>query len=61
MKSRLILRFNKKIKLLSPRWTLVSHNCKKLGMAVSCMQDTFARARPSARATIGYIVYKIPM
>ena len=29
-----------------------------------CMQDTFARAthsaaRPSARATIGYLVYKV--
>ena len=31
-------------------------------MAIYCMQDTFARAlgqcRPSARATIGYLVYK---
>ena len=30
---------------------------------VCCMQDTFARAthsaRPSARATIGYLVYKV--
>ena len=27
----------------------------------SCMQDTFARVRtrPSARATIGYLVYKL--
>ena len=28
---------------------------------IACMQDSFARARtrPSARATIGYLVYKL--
>ena len=26
---------------------------------LACMQDTFAPARPSARATIGYLVYKV--
>ena len=29
-----------------------------INMKKCCMQDTFARATPSARATIGYLVYK---
>ena len=34
---------------------------QKLSSILICMQDSFARARtrPSARATIGYLVYKI--
>ena len=39
-----------------PRKSIFEYKC------LACMQDTFARAthsaRPSARATIGYLVYK---
>ena len=33
------------------------NDTQTLSTDVVCMQDTFARARPSVRATIGYLVY----
>ena len=45
------------------KWPAVhcAGHCQFYWRVMTCMQDTFARAaaRPSARATIGYLVYKV--